>query len=58
MEKEVLRAMEGIGIYPVISLIMFFAFFVAVVIYVIKADKSHMNKMSKLPLENNNDNFN
>lgn len=57
MEKEVLRAMEGIDIYPVISLVLFFAFFVAVVIYVIKADSSHMNKMSKLPLENNNENF-
>jgi hypothetical protein len=52
MEKEVLRAMEGIDIYPIISLVMFFALFIAIVIYVIKADKSFMNKMSKLPLDN------
>jgi len=52
MEKEVLRAMEGIDIYPIISLVMFFALFIAIVIYVIKADKSFMNKMSNLPLDN------
>ena len=58
MEKEVMRAMEGIEIYPVISLVIFFAFFIAVIIYVIKADKNLMNKMSCLPLENNNEKTN
>jgi hypothetical protein len=39
MEKEVLRTIEGIDTYPVVSLLIFFAFFIAVVIYVLKADK-------------------
>lgn len=58
MEKEVLRAIEGIGIYPVISLLVFFAFFISVIIYVVKVDKSFINKMSELPLEDNDEKIN
>jgi cbb3-type cytochrome oxidase subunit 3 len=54
MDKEVLRAIEGIDLYPVISLIVFTIFFIGVVIWVLKADKSFISKMSSLPLEDNN----
>ncbi|HLG30440.1 MAG TPA: hypothetical protein VI387_09540 [Candidatus Brocadiales bacterium] len=53
MEKEVLRAIAGIDIFPVVSLIIFFVFFVAVVIYAFRADKNFIAKMSSLPLEKN-----
>ncbi len=56
MEKEVLRAIEGIDVYPVISLVMFFIFFVIVIIWTLKADKRFIDRMSNLPLENNNEN--
>ena len=56
MEKEVLRAMEGVGGYYIFSLIMFFVFFLGVVFWAFKADKSYMKKMGSLPLENNNAN--
>ena len=55
MEKEVLRAIEGIDSYPVISLIIFCAFFVGVIIWAVTADKKFINKMSNLPLEDNNE---
>lgn len=54
MEKEVLRAIEGIDIYPVISLIIFCVFFIGVIIWTVRADKNFISKMSNLPLEDNN----
>lgn len=56
MEKEVLRAMEGVGGYYIFSLIMFFVFFLGVVFWAFKADKDYMEKMGSLPLDNNNAN--
>jgi hypothetical protein len=41
----------GNGIYAVISTVLFFAIFVAVVVKVITMKKSHTTKMSNLPLE-------
>jgi cytochrome c oxidase cbb3-type subunit IV len=56
MEKEVLGTLEGVSSYYIISLIMFFAMFVTVLIWAFKADKSYLKKMGDLPLENNNAN--
>lgn len=52
MYKEVLQSIEGIGIYPVISMILFIVFFAIVLIWYFKADKKYLNKMSNLPLDN------
>ncbi|MEJ2614752.1 MAG: cbb3-type cytochrome c oxidase subunit 3 [Ignavibacteriaceae bacterium] len=51
MYKEVLQSIEGIGIYPIISMIVFVIFFVIVLIWYFKADKKYLNKMSNLPLD-------
>ncbi len=51
MYKEILQSVEGIGIYPIISLSIFFIFFVVLIIWVIKVDKKYLNKMEMLPLE-------
>lgn len=51
MYKEVLQSIEGVGIYPVISMIVFVVFFTAVLIRYFKADKKYLNKMSNLPLD-------
>ncbi len=52
MYKEVLRSMEGIGIFPSISLILFFSFFVFLVIYLIVKGKKHWDEAARLPLNN------
>jgi cytochrome c oxidase cbb3-type subunit IV len=52
MFKEVLQSIEGIGIYPIISMIVFVIFFAAVIIWYFKADKKYLNKMKNLPLDN------
>jgi cytochrome c oxidase cbb3-type subunit 4 len=49
-----LKAIAGIEIYPLISLLLFFTFFIGLTIWVIKANKSYIKKMENLPLENEN----
>ena len=41
----------GIEIYPVISLVIFVLFFVAVLVYVRKMKQSSVDEMSQLPLD-------
>jgi ATP/ADP translocase len=53
MYKKVLTAIEGIDIFPVITLIIFFTFFVLWLIYVMKLKKSYVDQMSDMPLLDN-----
>lgn len=50
-----LEKIDGIEIYPIISLIIFFSFFMLVGYHVIKTDKKHIEEMSNLPLDGDND---
>ena len=52
MYKEVLRSMEGVELFPSISLLLFFGFFIALVIYLIKTGKESWKEAALLPLEN------
>lgn len=47
-----LSSIEGISVYPIIALIIFFAFFTGVIIWVSRMKKNYVNKMGNLPLEN------
>lgn len=40
----------GIELFPLISLVIFFVFFTVMLYMVFKLKKSHINKMSHLPL--------
>jgi cytochrome c oxidase cbb3-type subunit IV len=51
MIKDLLQSVEGITIYPIISLIVFVLFFVLIIIWMIKVDKNYIKKMENLPLE-------
>jgi len=48
-----LSSIEGISIYPVITLIIFFGFFTLMFILTYKIDKKTLNKNSQLPLNDN-----
>ncbi|SFP89251.1 hypothetical protein [Hymenobacter arizonensis] len=50
MYKEVLQSITGISIYPLISFVIFFLFFLALLVYVLVANRQHINAMSMLPL--------
>ncbi len=51
MYKQVLRSMEGVELFPSISLLLFFAFFVLLITYLIKTGKHHWDDAANLPLE-------
>lgn len=49
--KGYLESIEGVATYPMISLLIFFVFFVLLFLWVITASKEHIKEMSELPLE-------
>lgn len=50
MLSHFLESIEGIGIYQLISLLMFVPFFVGVLIYVTRLKKEDADRMSNIPL--------
>jgi len=44
--------MDGVEIYPIISLLLFFIVFVSMLIIVIKMPKKNIDEISQLPLDN------
>ena len=59
MFKEMLNSIEGISIYPIISLIVFVLFFVIILFWMFKVDKTYIKKMENLPFEKDEkNNFN
>jgi cytochrome c oxidase cbb3-type subunit IV len=52
--KNYMESISGIEIYPIISLLIFFIFFVVLFWWVYTAKKEYINKVSNLPLDNNN----
>ncbi|MCK0124319.1 CcoQ/FixQ family Cbb3-type cytochrome c oxidase assembly chaperone [Gelidibacter salicanalis] len=53
--KNHMDSIAGIEIYPVISLLIFFTFFVALFWWVFTAKKDYIDRMSDIPLDNQND---
>lgn len=53
MYKEILRSIDNIEIYPILSLIIFLLFFVGMFIWVAKTPKGHIKHMESLPLDEN-----
>lgn len=50
---EHLKNIEGVSIYPLISLSIFFLFFVGLTIWALRTDKNYLKKMAELPLDSN-----
>jgi len=48
--RNYLETIAGVGIYPLISLIIFFVFFVGLLIYVMRLDKKSLDHMRGIPL--------
>ncbi|HRQ84835.1 MAG TPA: CcoQ/FixQ family Cbb3-type cytochrome c oxidase assembly chaperone [Flavobacteriales bacterium] len=48
--KHHMDTIAGIGIYPVVSFLIFFSVFLIALLYVRKARRSHIDHMSALPL--------
>jgi cbb3-type cytochrome oxidase subunit 3 len=53
--KGYVSSIDGIEIYPIISFIIFFVFFLAVTYYVITAKKAYIEELSNIPFEDGED---
>ena len=51
MYQEVLRDIEGIGVFPAVSLVLFVVVFTLVVIYAFRIDRAGVRHMAALPLD-------
>ncbi len=54
--KHNMDTISGIEIYPIIALLIFFLFFTGLIIWVFTYKKSSLNELSKLPLQNVDEN--
>ncbi len=53
--KGHMESIEGIEIYPIISLLIFFIFFLVLFLWVFTAKKNYIETVSQIPLDNSND---
>lgn len=53
--KNYAASIKDVDVYPLISLVIFVLFFIAVIYYVKKMDKSRVNELSNLPLDLNDE---
>lgn len=49
-----METIDGIEIYPIISLLIFFTFFVVLFWWVLTAKKDYIKDVSNIPLDNQN----
>jgi len=49
--KHNLAGIDGVEIYPIISLLLFFTVFVTMIIFVFKLPKASIDEVSQLPLD-------
>jgi hypothetical protein len=46
-----METIDGIAKFPIISFVIFFSFFVGLLIWVFRTDKSYINYVENLPLQ-------
>ena len=51
MYKNVLQSIENIQVWPVISFVIFFLFFLCLLWWVFTADKNYIESMKSLPMD-------
>lgn len=52
--KNHMDSIAGIEIFPIISLLIFFTFFMGLFWWVFTAKKTHIDEMRNIPLDNQN----
>ena len=53
MIRDILQSIEGVEIYPLISLVVFAVFFAVILIWMLRIDKNYIKEMEQLPLDSN-----
>jgi cbb3-type cytochrome oxidase subunit 3 len=52
--KHNLESIDGVEIYPIVSLLLFFLVFITMILFVFKLPKKSIDEVSQLPLDNDN----
>lgn len=50
MYKNVLTGIPGIEVYPIVALLLFFGFFLGLIVWYIRVDRSRLDEVAQLPL--------
>jgi cytochrome c oxidase cbb3-type subunit 4 len=58
MYKNVLQSIENIEIWPVISFVIFFVFFLCLLLWVFTTDKKFIDKMKNMPIDADDNDLN
>jgi cytochrome c oxidase cbb3-type subunit 4 len=53
MYKDILQSIDNVAIWPVISFVIFFTFFLVLLWWTLSVDKGFIRKMKDLPMEGN-----
>jgi hypothetical protein len=51
MHKEILRSIAGVGLFPVVSLLLFMGVFALAVIRALRMDRGEVQHLAGLPLD-------
>ncbi len=51
MYKNVLQSIENIEVWPVVSFVIFFVFFLCLLLWVFSVDKRFIERMKSLPVD-------
>ena len=51
MYQNVLNSIQGIGLYGVVSILIFFIFFTGMLVWALALKKNYLNTMGNLPLD-------
>lgn len=49
--RHYLESITGVDVYPLVSLVIFFTFFIALAIWAVRVNKDYINESKKLPLD-------
>ncbi|MDZ7607983.1 MAG: cytochrome C oxidase Cbb3 [Cyclobacteriaceae bacterium] len=55
MFKHYFEQIDNIEIWPVISLVLFFVFFLGTILWITSLDKTYIDKMKGLPFEDDSE---
>lgn len=55
MIRNVLESIDGVNIYPIISLTIFFTLFTAALVYAFRANKDSIKTLAELPLKDSHE---
>lgn len=55
--KHNLEGIDGVEIYPIISLLLFFTVFITMIVFVYKLPKRRIDELGELPLDDDSNNI-